>query len=1636
MKAVLEDICMQSETFPRIPARLISRKPYFELFEEQFEQYKILCLPGAEGVGLTTALAEFSKMHGNSCITYFINGLSRLAMEPRIIAHSLNIQLSCFNKCSYDIDEEKDVDLAPNIIRAKRKIKSSRNYLYFIFDGFDKIPPTLKDSIRQILSPLLDIDNARFLFSGNASDINTILPESKIAKETNSLLKFNKSEVKDYLLLINPKLNDKQIDTIYSICNGNAEKLGILINKLENETEFDYIEDIYTYNNSDLYAADWNKYERNENIHILLALVAFSEMKLSLSMIKDMLKLDNDKMVELVKICSDILDVEGEYVSFKEYSFHKYVRKQLAGLRRKIELIQLDTFENSPNSADFFSYMPSLYKQVGKKKSMISYLTSDNVQQFLINGKSQAAFNEQCEYGFEACQGLNEVMAAHFRFAINRSASREIEKNELYDSEIEAFLSVGEDDAAYALTQNVYLKEERLKCLLLIARKGNRLPTTLYEELIANIKSLAESIDFDHIPQKAIEIAKLMLPVDFVMALSIIDRIAKISKDKIQYDRLYTAISLSYNEITKDKDDSSKMDLATTKISDEGVRKMAMAMRTVLRDSSVEQTIAELDKIPNPTSRLYFLQFWIPEHKDITNIEKVVLYAVKLVMKASNTTLPKASLLCKYCEPLKQLSEDVVNEVIDILDAVDDSIRYPSIDYVELQLIIIEAQSKYDVENAQYRLMQLYDDICVFEDKALTVHCKSKILAKYDSLGNKKDIEDCLKPAFELQKEILREIKDLLDTTAYHLKIVEGPIRELVCDYRSFIEDVIPLINTSERRSRAYVIAVTEYIERTDINNFDFGYFSKLYINIKYDLSERTDPLLTLFRKIVCSKECTTSLLKEVKSLYGKTKDVESEFALCYILSILYVWIKRNYPDDNFVDVVKKGLEKTWKEIDVPWLKVATGFEIAKQFSRLPVKEEAHKMIQAASLLKQEQMFCSASSVETYTISLDLFTQSLGILIRSHLCEDNDLEQFKELVSYLGSDGECMILWSKIALEYYVAKEHDKFIDIATKYVAKTLDNFSIAYQKRILFNIAPTLYLSVKSMFYRELAKFDDEFKNNCLDNVGRFIFNKFAYLEYTNTHQVLAELQYAEYEILFELIEHATDESLIFNYIESICISLKENSGNKLSRDHITLLLKRLEDIVTSKFPIAGGLKHEGYKLSCLAAIMGARFNTPNNNEWDTMKKNIENIENLADQSFLYTHISHYIKKTDKKQEFLKLGFQKAEELKSAYDKMNRYDMSVSEAVENAPTLGKSFTVKTWDWILKDKNGNYQNAQKIIDLIQEYDEELAKDIIEQLDKDPARNQYKYKQRLKRHIDQKKKIESAQKDIKKVAALSNVEQQMFFEEKMENLVKGKSITKDLSSTMSIMQIIYDNSISDTKNAICYFMENLYEKNKSSNYYKDLIRDVHKAILYNLKVVLSLAAGTKERFDLINRLIHDNYNYTNNTHIRVGEEIKAYEYLKKWFDSYKYDSLRIIDPYFSPADFNIIKAFFDINNNLRVFILTNKGTEVEIDDYQKGWNKVSSDLTGEITVVSFCYEDDKKNCPIHDRWWVLVNSENNEQTGLHLNSLSGLGKRESDLMPLNENNIDSANKIWTDYIVNKRPRVEGRKITYERYEIH
>ena len=67
--------------------------------------------------------------------------------------------------------------------------------------------------------------------------------------------------MKEFLQLIKPDIIDEQIEVLYSISDGNAEKLGIIVDKLKRNISVSQIEEIYTYNTSDLYALDWEKYE-------------------------------------------------------------------------------------------------------------------------------------------------------------------------------------------------------------------------------------------------------------------------------------------------------------------------------------------------------------------------------------------------------------------------------------------------------------------------------------------------------------------------------------------------------------------------------------------------------------------------------------------------------------------------------------------------------------------------------------------------------------------------------------------------------------------------------------------------------------------------------------------------------------------------------------------------------------------------------------------------------------------------------------------------------------------------------------------------------------------------------------------------------------------------------------------------------------------------------------------------------------------------------------------------------------------------------------------------------------------------------------------------------------------------------
>lgn len=166
-KVQLVDMYSLSDTKPVSDGNtyIISRDPLLDLFDSQFEEEKVLCVTGEEGVGVTTTLNMFAEKHRSSCASYFYNGWSRHLLSPQAIAYSLLKQLSWYTKQDFNVDFDGS-SLSSCVYKLSRASKNKAKYLYFVFDGFNRLPLEYLDGIKHLISPLFGIDNVRFIFSG------------------------------------------------------------------------------------------------------------------------------------------------------------------------------------------------------------------------------------------------------------------------------------------------------------------------------------------------------------------------------------------------------------------------------------------------------------------------------------------------------------------------------------------------------------------------------------------------------------------------------------------------------------------------------------------------------------------------------------------------------------------------------------------------------------------------------------------------------------------------------------------------------------------------------------------------------------------------------------------------------------------------------------------------------------------------------------------------------------------------------------------------------------------------------------------------------------------------------------------------------------------------------------------------------------------------------------------------------------------------------------------------------------------------------------------------------------------------------------------------------------------------------
>lgn len=1633
------DMYYFSCTHPLPIANEISRKAIIELCEKRLDTDNVLCLTGEEGIGLTTILAQFAKLHSTHCVSYFCNDLESMRWNPEVMEQEIVRQLYWYikgNSDDFDIATAEGITIQSIYTKVLLEHKRRKQPLYFVFDGFDNIPSEKFETIKRIFDSLPWAEG-RFIFTGDAEKLRRLFPQNdKLRVSDYEVIRFVDAEIKDYFRQADPTISNDDLNTLCEITRGIPSRMETVLRKYVHTKTLQQLIDSNATGESDLFDDDFHKifHGCDDEVKYFFAMLAYIDFPLHISIAAQILGLENDAFAYIVQQFKEYVKVTQKgYIVLLHEGFHRYLRRKLTSLQQDVELKTLHVLERPKYMVSHSSFIPTLYKSLHQTDKLVTFLNKENIQKILVDKKSQAALNEQCEFGYDACKEIPEKYAASlFRFAVNQSMSREIERNELWDNELEALLATGNVEQAMALAENVYMSEDKLKSFLLIAHKKERLKVADYELLKERIDQLVSSIQFEKMPDKAIELAKLLFPIDYKAAIGIVDRVARENKAKVNADRVYTLMSLMNNSQDNEQLGRTDVEIIDSKIENNELRSFASAARNLFADVSVDVFLNALANLPSNSQKLHLLQIWLPEHEDKADIGKAVLEAINLIITVSDTDMPKAKVLNAVCRSMSKMTVEEMTKAMSHIDALDDTIKYPTFDYVDAQLTIIEATKDKLTEKSRELLENLYFYVDELQDKSIRFSCLAKILGRFDYLGKRSVTESIVGASFELSEKIGLGIHLLMQETAYHLKVIEEPIKALVCDYPRLVDELIAEVNTIERKERAYSLAASQYLLRQDDEKIRLEAFFKLLANTSSSYGNREEPLDILTKKLLQSDKFNHEVaLPIVKQNLHYIENLESCSQRVLFFVRLYLWIHKHFAEDTFADKLKNGIYHSWNTMSDPKYKIECGYFIAKNFAKVS-QADAEDILEKCAHIKQTRVLTSSSScITAYDVSLDLYVRSFALMVRNKLCDAETLKHFSNIMDGLITESDKAMIWSRIALEYYCANDYEQFRDICNQYFPNSLDAYSLFDQKCIVYSLSPAMFINSREALFAKLDNYDEPFRNYCIMRTIDFIICKESALSGSGLSEKAYDLCYTDYQDIVALLDHASSDDVFLPVIQVVAKSLRDGHPRKaLSTEHKKTVVNELMRIVETKLPTARGLQHNGYKIACEAALAYSQreFSNSDRAEWESR---IVAINNNADRSFLYLFIAPYFQKRTDKEYFFNNGIKIAESISSTFDKVSRLDMSITECTEN--NLGDLVqpVANTAMESLR-ANGSLQDYKRLVDMVYQHKPELAEQMINDLDNDPAR--VCYKQRLLDHISSTKKLEQAHKDLENIENLTLKEQIKFFEKQLNELIDGKGQIIELKRLFSLtMQHIYSNNIENAKCAIIYVMEDLFRKYKGTNKYNNLLMGIHSTLRHNLKLVLSLSVGTKDRIDRVDTMIQTN-DTVDDGYIQIGEEEKAWAYILNWYQKFNYETLYIIDPYFKPIDLHVIKQLCDINERLKINVLAHRQKYTN-DDYLSAWKNLSSGVINEVNLHFVWYGRKSTDGPLHDRYWICCDDENDEMQGLKVNSLDSLGKKESSMNEVDSGIIMSVLNSYRKYAMSLAPRVKGEDMEYSEVEL-
>jgi hypothetical protein len=1633
--------------FPKNPTSEVSRENLLDTIDRTFKSDTVLLvIEGNEGIGKTTLLAQYAKRQADFALSLFITPISRVSYSPEYLRLVLCEQINwALYKTRLDPDAVNDLFLSTQLTTLQKRALRNKEVFYFIIDGLHDLPEEdfrIQNIILQEILPM-GLEGFRFLLSGELKKLPYNIQKTVSCKPF-PLPYFSLDETRRYLKDL--ELDRQILDDIHQMCQGVPEHLASVRRLIQSGVEINNIFDEDPDKLPDFLGIEWRKIREASHVEkSVLALIAFGRKSYSTEDISRILNLDLLQVEESLQGFSILTtDSESKCIEFVSESMRKFASKELRNYKEEVTNFLIDDLLKDAESERALTFLPDYFEQAGRLDELLDYLTPEHFSKILERSQSLYPVRQRAEMGLMSSQKLNQEKAL-IRFSMQKSVITELEKAEIWRSEIEARMALKDYDSALALAHSIVLKEDKLHLLTTIAKIKCEEGLTPEPELLKEIELLYNQVDQKYFGKRATEIAANLIWFNPDLAIELIDTSINIEEDKKEHDWAFAKLSIL--AIAANYNQSLPSDIAEqtqSRIRDPMLHKFTQAASMFFGDFSASEVIAHAEKV-ELQNRLFFIRHWAIVNQDKEKAADVIDYALDLLIKNTPYT-PKTRDLREIAAPLPYVFDKTqAKALVGRFDSLKGTIENlgTTVDYVRLQLLLALTESKYDFDAASNRVLEVYWYVGNINELTTKAECLAWMISTFNKIDTKGILESNEGILAVTEKELKSNVEELLNTTADHYNVTKGIIKALSISKPNIAIEIAQSLNVAMRRDLATLVFIETLIEAP----FKKNDLSLILVAIKKikDIDLKDEALSKVIERLSeVAESVDPEVVDQALPIIDSINEISSAYLRCLACCFAYNFLKAQNADkyESFLLSLLMRLDHAWEVLDVGWLKVNAGFRVTKSIANTST-EIASKYLNLTTQVKYEIIIDAEKPALTYIACLKLAIRAFGGLLPSNINTDEDMERLTRLIDFIPSNVEKAGLWGDIALLCFINNLSDKGKTIVSNHLKPIIIDIRDDNDKyQVITKTAPALYFAhpqttIEMIQQMLKCKHDEAFSEIC-----DFILRKSLPSDpYENLRGSGYTLTYEEAVDICGLLNLMNTDGDIYKYIEDISnsIFLKYNR-ERFTEQQKADIVNRIDEIISKKLPDLQNIRHDGYKIAALAQV--ARIRRASSSVWNDLIESARKIPNIADVAYVLCIIGMVLpsRLSSKRDEIFEEAINLVEKINSDLDRTERFEdiadilVNINEgASRKCLRLGIETSLR-----LNDPDLIYPTQRRIIDLAHKIKPSFAESLADLVDTDPARRSAKYKD-LKRHLEilnlKNKMSEQTALELDTKTPISMYPKAAWMN--LGALNGGRITTIHSKYLMPYISAAAELPLSESYPILAWAIENNVKRLAKTSQARTNLIPIFEATLLGAELASRITMRTSAQLKQIKTQTIESSVINQNVVIRAGERDKAIQFIKDWLTQEVKDYLKICDPYYGVEELEILQILVSLNPKCAVKILTSKKHQQQEqlsqpwdEAFRTHWRRISDQNPPETEIIIVGLESSGE-LPIHDRWWFTQHG--GLRLGTSFNSL-GINKTSEISILSTEESKSRENEV--DQYISRQVRIyNNEKLTFNLFSL-